>query len=103
MRSSLLQYKKGFMMLLKKTFIFLFMMFAVTSIMAGHAQRHQIVDGLSVYFGAIPAQLIVGHGSMHLTKDMKKGKNTYHILVALFDRAQENALPTLRSKPLLYL
>ena len=74
-------------MLLKKIFFFLFMMFAATSLMAGHAQRHQILDGLSVYFGAIPAQLIGGHGSMHHTKDMKKGKYTYHILVAIFDKS----------------
>ncbi|GIT99086.1 hypothetical protein [Sulfurovum sp. TSL1] len=72
-------------MLYKKIFIFLFIMVATTSVMAEHAERHQKVDGLSVYFGVIPAQLIVGHGNMHRTTDMIHGKHTYHILVALFD------------------
>ncbi|PHS37830.1 MAG: hypothetical protein COB07_09795 [Sulfurovum sp.] len=72
-------------MLYKKILISLFMMFATTFIMAGHAERHQTVDGLSVYFGVIPAQLIGGHGSMHRTRDMKHGKHSYHILVAVFD------------------
>ena len=60
-------------------------MFTTSSIMAEHAERHQTVNGLSVYFGVIPAQLIVGHGSMHRSTDMIHGKHTYHILVALFD------------------
>ncbi len=72
-------------MLFKKIFIFIFMMFAATSVNAGHAERHQTVDGLSVYFGAIPAQLIGGHGSMHRTRGVNHGKYTYHILVAIFD------------------
>lgn len=79
------QQKKGSAMLYKKIFIFLFMMFATTLAMAGHAERHQTVDGLSVYFGVIPAQLIGGHGSMHSTRGMKHGKYTYHILIAVFD------------------
>ncbi len=72
-------------MLFKKIFIFIFMIFAATSVNAGHAERHQTVDGLSVYFGAIPAQLIGGHGSMHRTRGVNHGKHTYHILVAIFD------------------
>lgn len=60
-------------------------MFATTVAMAGHAERHQTVDELSVYFGAIPAQLIGGHGSMHRTRGMKHETHTYHLLVAIFD------------------
>ena len=79
-------------MLFKKIFIFIFMMFAATSVMAGHAERHQTVDGLNVYFGAIPSQLIGGHGSMHRTSDMEHGTYTYHILVALFDKKTEKRI-----------
>jgi len=73
-------------MLFKKILVSIFMMFAMTSLMAEHAQRHQTVDDLSIYFGAIPAQMIGGHGSMHRTKGMKHEKYTYHILVAVFDK-----------------
>ena len=72
-------------MLYKKIFIFLSLLFATTFLMAGHAERHQTIDGLSIYFGVIPAQLIGGHGTMHSTRGMKHGKHTYHILVAVFD------------------
>ena len=85
-------------MLFKKIFIFIFMMFAATSVMAGHAERHQTVDGLSVYFGAIPAQMIGGHGSMHSTRDMKHGKYTYHILVAIFDNNSGKRITDARVK-----
>jgi len=72
-------------MLYRKTVIFLLMIVATTLAMAEHAQRHQTVDGISIYFGAIPAQMIGGHGSMHYPENKKIGKYTYHILVALFD------------------
>jgi hypothetical protein len=79
-------------MLFKKIFIFLFFIFSTNFVMAEHAQRHQTVDGLSIYFGAIPAQLIGGHGSMHRTRGMKHGKHTYHMLVAIFDNNSEKRI-----------
>jgi len=72
-------------MLYKKTVVFLLMIVSTTLLMAEHTQRHQIVDNISVYFGAIPAQMIGGHGSMHYPENRKIGKHTYHILVSLFD------------------
>jgi hypothetical protein len=85
-------------MLYKKMLIFIFMMFSTTLLMAEHAQRHYIVDGMSVYFGAIPAQLINGHGSMHKTKSMKQGKHTYHILVAIFDENSDKRITDAKVK-----
>lgn len=85
-------------MLYKKICIFLFILFATTSVMAEHAQRHQVVDGLSVYFGVIPAQLIGGHGNMHRTIDMVHGKHTYHILVALFDNKSGKRITEVKMK-----
>ena len=85
-------------MLYKKIFIFLSLLLATTFLMAEHAQRHQTVDGLSVYFGTIPAQMIGGHGSMHRTKGMKHKKHTYHILVAIFDNNSGKRITDTRVK-----
>ncbi len=68
------------------------MIVATTLAMAEHAQRHQTVDDISVYFGAIPAQMIGGHGSMHYPENKKIGKYSYHILVALFDKRSEKRI-----------
>ena len=72
-------------MLHRKIVFFILMLFATSVAMAGHVQRHQIVDGISVYFGAIPAQMIDGHGSMHYPENKKLGRYSYHLLVALMD------------------
>ena len=50
---------------------------------ADDSRYHQKVDGISVYLGVIPAQLIRGHDKgMH---GGAEGRESYHILVALFD------------------
>ena len=52
--------------------------------MATHSERHQTVDGMSIYFGALPAQIIQDHEDMHGGND-NIGEYTYHILIAIFD------------------
>jgi len=72
-------------MLYKKLFIFLFLMFTSNLATANDSERHKTVDGMSVYFGIVLAQLIHGHGNMHSATDNRDGDYTYHILIALFD------------------
>jgi len=37
--------------------------------MGAHSERHQTVDGMSIYFGALPAQLVEDHPDMHGGRD----------------------------------
>jgi len=70
-------------MLHKKLFIFLFLMFSTNLVLADHAQRHQIIDGMSIYLGIIPAQLTQKYGSMH--GGATDEEHSYHIVIAIFD------------------
>ncbi|MBA2655321.1 MAG: hypothetical protein H0U71_09710 [Gammaproteobacteria bacterium] len=49
------------------------------------------VDGVVIYLGALPAQMILGHGKEHPESKMHGGIPTsthrYHLLVSLFDNA----------------
>ena len=52
--------------------------------MATDSERHQQVNGMDVYLGVIPSQLISGnHPDMHALR--ASGYYEYHIMVALFD------------------
>ncbi len=77
-------------MLYKRVFILMFLMFATTVAMADESQRHQKVDGLSVYLGVIPAQLTQKHYKMHggVTKD----EHNYHIVIAIFDEKTQKRI-----------
>lgn len=70
-------------MLYKKIFVMFCFVFGANLIMANDIERHQNVDGMSIYFGAIPAQLIKDHADMHGGATNKE--YTYHIVIAIFD------------------
>lgn len=71
-------------MLYKKLFIFLFLIFGTNLVLADHAQRHQILDDMSIYLGIIPAQLTQKYVSMH--GGVPHEEHSYHIVIAIFDR-----------------
>lgn len=52
-------------------------------------QSRQIVDGMAVYVGVLPAEMIEGHPADHPEVTMHGGvpsrRHTYHVLVAIFD------------------
>lgn len=70
-------------MLFRNLLIGLCFMFATTLAMASDSERHQVVDGMSIYLGIIPAQFVKDHSGMHGGAGDKK--HNYHVLVALFD------------------
>lgn len=70
-------------MLYKKLFIFFFLMFGTNLVLADHAQRHQIIDDMSIYLGIIPAQLTQKYVSMH--GGVAHEEHSYHIVIAIFD------------------
>lgn len=63
---------------------------AVTALAADTGQD-QVVDGVAVYIGLIPAEIVLGHPRAHSEGIMHggvvSGKNRYHLVVALFDNA----------------
>ncbi len=63
--------------------VFCCLLFAANLAIADDSERHQQVDGLSVYLGVIPAQLTQEHPGMHGGASDKEHR--YHLLVALFD------------------
>lgn len=56
---------------------------------ADSPENFQVVDGVAIYLGVMPAQIIQGHPSEHLEARMHGGVPThgYHVVVALFDNA----------------
>lgn len=62
--------------------------------MTSHASdnsRHQLVDGVNIYLGVFPAELIQGNDKQHHESEMHggvpAGGHRYHVTVALFDAA----------------
>lgn len=57
-------YIKGSVMLYKKIVIFLFLIFSTSFAIANDTERHQIIDGMSIYLGVLPTQLIKDHSAL---------------------------------------
>lgn len=65
---------------------------AVSLAAAGHAQADDLsktIDGMTIYIGVVPAEIVRGHPSQHSESTMHgavpKGLQFRHIVVALFD------------------
>jgi hypothetical protein len=59
-----------------------------SSAMAEDTDLHQVVDGVAIYFGVLPAEMIRGHPKAHPESQMHGGIPTdlrYHLTVAIFD------------------
>lgn len=59
------------------------------------AQPHQqVVDGIAIYFGVVPAQVVRGHGPEHAERQMHDGvpAGENHIVIALFDAKSGNRI-----------
>lgn len=63
----------------------------LSSAFAADTGRHKIVNGVSIYLGVMPAEMILGHPKPHTEAEMHggvpAGGHRYHVLVALFDNA----------------
>ena len=76
--------------------VFFGLLFAANLAMADDSERHQRVDGMSVYLGVIPAQLTQEHPGMHGGASDKAHR--YHVLVALFDSKSNQRITDARVK-----
>ena len=58
-----------------------------TTVWSEHSGYHKVVDGMSVYFTIIPAEMVRGHSREHPESEMHGGvpAGESHIMVALFD------------------
>jgi len=58
---------------------------------ASDAGQLQVVQGMEIYFGMLPSEIFQGHPKGHPEGTMHDGvpakANSYHLLVALFNRA----------------
>src|SRR3990172_12939474 len=56
---------------------------------AADPAQHRIADGIAVYLGVLPAEMIQGHGKAHAESGMhggpRAGEHVYHVMVALFE------------------
>jgi hypothetical protein len=54
-------------------------------------ERYKIADGLAVYLGVLPAQVLRGHPPAHAERSMHGGppggRHDYHLVIAVFDAA----------------
>lgn len=69
-------------------FVFIVIASAAQAVDTGQTKS---VDGLTVYFGVIPAEIIRGHPPGHPERSAHggppSGRHSYHVIVAIFDAA----------------
>ena len=80
---------------------------AATAVGAQNASGSKTVDGLTVYFGVLPAALLRGDAKQHVEEahgDVPRGPHAYHVVAAVFDaesgRRVEDATIDARVGPL---
>lgn len=69
---------------------------------AADTPTHKVVDGVSIYLGVLPAEMILGHPDYHAEAGMHggvpSGEHHYHVTVALFDAASGKRITTAKVK-----
>ena len=58
---------------------------------AADSTTHKVVQGVAIYLGVLPAEMILGHPKPHAEAEMHggvpAGQHQQHVVVALFDQA----------------
>jgi len=64
---------------------------ALVAAAAADTDRYKVVDGVAIYLGLIPAEMVLGHPRQFPEKEMHGGipqsKDRFHVVIALFDDA----------------
>ena len=67
---------------------------------AATASERKTVDGVSIYLGIVPAEILRGHPHGHPESDMHGGSPTgghvYHLIIALFDEQTDKRISDAR-------
>lgn len=63
----------------------------LTGAFAADVPTHKVVDGVAIYFGVLPSEMVLGHPKPHTEAGMHggvpPGEHRYHVVVALFNAA----------------
>jgi opacity protein-like surface antigen len=58
---------------------------------AADSSQHKVVNGVAIYLGVLPAEMILGHPKAHPESEMHggvpAGQHQQHVVVSLFDHA----------------
>lgn len=58
---------------------------------AADVATHKVVNGVAIYLGVLPSEMVLGHPNSHTEAGMHggvpPGEHRYHVMVALFDAA----------------
>jgi hypothetical protein len=64
---------------------------ALSAAFAADSSQHKVVNGVAIYLGVMPAEMILGHPRAHSEAGMHAGvpagQHQQHVVVALFDNA----------------
>jgi hypothetical protein len=67
---------------------------------AATASEHRVVDGVSIYLGIMPAEILRGHQRGHPESEMHGGPpaggHVYHLIIALFDQQTDKRISDAR-------
>ncbi len=63
----------------------------LTGAFAADVATHKVVNGVAIYLGVLPSEMILGHPHSHTEAGMHggvpAGEHSFHVTVALFDAA----------------
>lgn len=63
----------------------------LTGAFAADVATHKVVNGVAIYLGVLPSEMILGHPHSHTEAEMHggvpAGEHRYHVTVVLFDAA----------------
>ncbi len=78
----------------------------LTAAFAADSSQNQVVHGVAIYLGVLPAEMILGHPRSHTEAQMHggvpAGQNQQHVVVALFDNATGRRITDARVKANVY-
>lgn len=67
---------------------------------AATASEHRVVDGVSIYVGIVPAEVVRRHPRGHPESEMhggpQAGEHAYHLIIALFDEQTDKRISDAR-------
>ena len=67
---------------------------------AATASEHIVMDGVSIYFGIVPAEIVRGNPRDQPDSEMHDGpppgEHVYHLIIALFDQQTDNRISDAR-------
>jgi len=72
------------------------------SVFAEDFSQHKIVNGVAIYFGVMPAEMILDHAKYHTEAEMhgrvNAEKNLYHVTFAFFDAESGKRISDMEAK-----